>query len=211
MLEVVVWYCCEMRCMVFALVSTLVACLKRRGIMMDIELIQPTAKTIEEKEIMPSMDIVSETDLEEVRNAVDNANREVTTRFDFRGVEASFEWKKPNVTLKAEGDFQLKQMCDMLRSQLTKRNVDAKAMAVGDASATGKNWSQQVTFKEGIEQDVAKQVVKLIKGEKLKVQAAIQGEQVRVTGKKRDDLQAVMQLVRSAELEQSFQFTNFKD
>lgn len=200
-----------MRCMVFALVSTLVACLKRRGIMMDIELIQPTAKTIEEKEIMPSMDIVSETDLEEVRNAVDNANREVTTRFDFRGVEASFEWKKPNVTLKAEGDFQLKQMCDMLRSQLTKRNVDAKAMAVGDASATGKNWSQQVTFKEGIEQDVAKQVVKLIKGEKLKVQAAIQGEQVRVTGKKRDDLQAVMQLVRSAELEQSFQFTNFKD
>lgn len=160
---------------------------------------------------MPSMDIVSETDLEEVRNAVDNANREVTTRFDFRGVEASFEWKKPNVTLKAEGDFQLKQMCDMLRSQLTKRNVDAKAMAVGDASATGKNWSQQVTFKEGIEQDVAKQVVKLIKGEKLKVQAAIQGEQVRVTGKKRDDLQAVMQLVRSAELEQSFQFTNFKD
>ena len=189
--------------MVFALVSTLVACLKRRGIMMDIELIQPTAKTIEEKEIMPSMDIVSETDLEEVRNAVDNANREVTTRFDFRGVEASFEWKKPNVTLKAEGDFQLKQMCDMLRSQLTKRNVDAKAMAVGDASATGKNWSQQVTFKEGIEQDVAKQVVKLIKGEKLKVQAAIQGEQVRVTGKKRDDLQAVMQLVRSAELELS--------
>lgn len=157
------------------------------------------------------MDIVSETDLEEVRNAVDNANREVTTRFDFRGVEASFEWKKPNVTLKAEGDFQLKQMCDMLRSQLTKRNVDAKAMAVSDASATGKNWSQQVTFKEGIEQDVAKKVVKLIKGEKLKVQAAIQGEQVRVTGKKRDDLQAVMQLVRKAELEQSFQFTNFKD
>jgi len=160
---------------------------------------------------MPSMDIVSETDLEEVRNAVDNANREITTRFDFRGVEASFEWKKPNVVLKAEGDFQLKQMCDMLRSQLTKRNVDAKAMNIEDASATGRNWSQQVTFKEGIEQDMAKKVVKLIKAEKLKVQAAIQGEQVRVTGKKRDDLQAVMQLVRTAELEQSFQFTNFKD
>ena len=84
-------------------------------------------------------------------------------------------------------------------------------MAVGNASATGKNWSQQVTFKEGIEQDVAKKVVKLIKAEKFKVQAAIQGEQVRVTGKKRDDLQAVMQAVRKAELEQSFQFTNFKD
>jgi hypothetical protein len=99
----------------------------------------------------------------------------------------------------------------MLRSQLTKRNVDAKAMNVEEASATGKNWSQQVTFKVGIEQDVAKKVVKLIKGEKLKVQAAIQGEQVRVTGKKRDDLQAVMRLVKTAELEQSFQFTNFKD
>jgi len=160
---------------------------------------------------MPSMDIVSETDLEEVRNAIDNANRELTTRFDFRGVEASFEWKKPVVTVKAEGDFQLKQLCDMLRSQLTKRNVDAKAMTVGSASATGKNWSQQVTFKEGIEQDVAKKVVKRIKAEKFKVQAAIQGEQVRVTGKKRDELQAVMQVVRKADLEQSFQFTNFKD
>ncbi|PCI55171.1 MAG: YajQ family cyclic di-GMP-binding protein [Gammaproteobacteria bacterium] len=160
---------------------------------------------------MPSMDIVSEINLEEVLNAVDNANRELSTRFDFRGVEASFEWKKPNVTLKAEGDFQLKQLSDMLRSQLTKRQVDAKAMTLGAASASGKNWSQQVTFKEGIEQDVAKKVVKLIKTEKLKVQAAIQGEQVRVTGKKRDDLQAVMSLVRNAELEQSFQFTNFKD
>ncbi|TYK65940.1 YajQ family cyclic di-GMP-binding protein [Colwellia echini] len=160
---------------------------------------------------MPSMDIVSETDLEEVRNAVDNANREITTRFDFRGVEASFEWKKPNVVLKAEGDFQLKQMCDMLRSQLTKRNVDAKAMNIETASATGKNWSQQVNFKEGIEKDVAKKVVKLIKEEKLKVQAAIQGDSVRVTGKKRDDLQAVMRLLKMAELEQSFQFNNFKD
>ena len=160
---------------------------------------------------MPSMDIVSETNLEEVRNAVENANRELTNRFDFRGVEASFEWQKPKVALKAEGDYQLKQMSDMLRSQLTKRNIDAKAMNVGDASATGRNWRQDITFKEGIEQDMAKKVVKLIKAEKFKVQAAIQGEQVRVTGKKRDDLQAVMQLVRKADLPQSFQFTNFKD
>ncbi|MBL0711879.1 MAG: YajQ family cyclic di-GMP-binding protein [Colwellia sp.] len=160
---------------------------------------------------MPSMDIVSEINLEDVRNAVENANRELSTRFDFRGVEASFEWKKPNVSIKAEGDFQLKQLCDMLRSQLTKRQVDAKAMTLGDASASGKNWNQSVSFKEGIEQDVAKKVVKLIKAEKFKVQAAIQGEQVRVTGKKRDDLQAVMAMIRKAELEQSFQFTNFKD
>ncbi len=160
---------------------------------------------------MPSMDIVSETNLEEVRNAVENANRELTNRYDFRGVEASFEWQKPKVALKAEGDYQLKQMSDMLRSQLTKRNIDAKAMNVGDASATGRNWRQDITFKEGIEQDMAKKIVKLIKAEKFKVQAAIQGEQVRVTGKKRDDLQAVMQLVRKADLPQSFQFTNFKD
>jgi uncharacterized protein YajQ (UPF0234 family) len=99
----------------------------------------------------------------------------------------------------------------MLRSQVTKLQVDAKAMTLGSPSASGKTWSQQVSFKEGIKQDVAKKVVKLIKAEKLKVQAAIQGEQVRVTGKKRDDLQSVMQLVRTAELEQSFQFTNFKD
>ena len=157
------------------------------------------------------MDIVSEINLEDVRNAVDNANREIDTRFDFRGVEASFEWKSPNVTMKAEGDFQLKQLSDMLRSQLAKRKVDAKAMNLGDASASGKNWTQQVSFKEGIEQDVSEKVVKLIKEEKLKVQVAIQGEQVRVTGKKRDELQAVMSLVRKAELEQSFQFTNFKD
>jgi len=160
---------------------------------------------------MPSMDIVSETDMEAVRNAVENANREISTRFDFRGVEASFDWKKPIVTVKAEGDFQLKQLCDMLRSQLTKQKIDAKAMTIGDASATGKNWSQQVTFREGIEQDVAKKLVKLIKAEKFKVQVAIQGEQVRVTGKKRDELQTVMAMVRKADLEQSFQFTNFKD
>lgn len=158
------------------------------------------------------MDIVSEINLEEVRNAVENANREVSTRFDFRGVEASFEWKKPNVVVKVEGDdFKLKQLCDILRSQLTKRNVDAKAMTVGPGSASGKHWSLDVSFKEGIEQDVAKKVVKLIKAEKFKVQAAIQGESVRVTGKKRDELQSVMSLIRQADLEQSFQFNNFKD
>ncbi|GAA0820543.1 YajQ family cyclic di-GMP-binding protein [Colwellia sp. D2M02] len=160
---------------------------------------------------MPSMDIVSEINLEEVRNAVENSNKEISTRFDFRGVAASFEWKKPAVTIKTESDFQLKQMCDVLRGQLTKRSVDPKSMTLEEPSATGKNWSQKITFKEGIEQDVAKKVVKLIKAEKLKVQAAIQGEQVRVTGKKRDDLQATMRLVKEAELEQSFQFTNFKD
>jgi uncharacterized protein YajQ (UPF0234 family) len=160
---------------------------------------------------MPSMDIVSEINLEEVRNATENAHRELSTRFDFRGVTASFEWKKPSVKMKSEGDFQLKQMADMLRSQLAKRHIDAKALTLSSIEHTGKNFSQDATFKEGIEQPEAKKVVKLIKDSKLKVQAAIQGEQVRVTGKKRDDLQAVMKLIREADMEQSFQFNNFKD
>jgi len=160
---------------------------------------------------MPSLDIVSEINLEEVRNATENATKELATRFDFRGVTASFEWKSPVVTVSGEHDFQLNQLLDILRSNLAKRKVDAKAMTFGDFVQSGKTFTTKVTFKEGIEQDVAKKVVKLIKEEKLKVQAAIQGEQVRVTGKKRDDLQAVMQLIRQADLEQSFQFTNFKD
>lgn len=160
---------------------------------------------------MPALDIVSETNLEEVRNATANSTKELSTRFDFRGVEASIEWKAPVMTLRAENDFQLQQLQSLVRGNLAKRKVDAKAMSVSATSHSGKTFSQQVTFKEGIEMPVAKKLVKLIKDSKIKVQAAIQGEQVRVTGKKRDDLQQVMQLVREAELEQSFQFTNFKD
>ncbi len=160
---------------------------------------------------MPSMDIVSEIDMEEVRNATDNTARELDTRFDFRGANASVEWKKPTVVLKAEADFQLTQLVTMLRGQLAKRSIDAKALTLSKVEHSGKTFTQTVTFQEGIEQPVAKKVVKLIKDSKLKVQAAIQGEQVRVTGKKRDDLQSVMKLVREAELEQSFQFNNFRD
>ncbi|MDN3653149.1 YajQ family cyclic di-GMP-binding protein [Thalassotalea ponticola] len=160
---------------------------------------------------MPSFDIVSEVNMEEVRNASENASRELATRFDFRGVEASFEYKNPNVTVKAEGDFQVKQMLDMLRAQLAKRQIDAKAMTVGKMDHTGKTYTQPISFKVGVEQAVAKKLVKLIKDSKIKVQASIQGDKVRVQGKKRDDLQAVMALVRDADLEQSFQFNNFKD
>ncbi|WP_440876639.1 YajQ family cyclic di-GMP-binding protein [Thalassotalea sp. PLHSN55] len=160
---------------------------------------------------MPSLDIVSEINLEEVRNATENCNRELSTRFDFRGVEASFEWKKPNISVKAAESFQLRQMTDILRAQLMKRQIDAKAMKIGEPSFSGKTVNQTVSFQEGIEQPVAKKLVKLIKDSKLKVQAAIQGDKLRITGKKRDDLQAVMKLVRDADLEQSFQFENFKD
>lgn len=138
---------------------------------------------------MPSFDIISEVEAVELRNAVDNANRELSTRFDFRGVEASFDYKDESVKLTAQDDFQLKQMRDILRSNLTKRNVDPNAMEAKAADQTGRTWHQTVIFKQGIETDVAKKIVKLIKDNKVKVQASIQGDKVRVTGKKRDDLQ----------------------
>jgi uncharacterized protein YajQ (UPF0234 family) len=160
---------------------------------------------------MPSMDIVSEINMEEVLNATNNAKKELETRFDFRGIDASIEWKKPTVIIKAEAEMQLQQLITMLRGQLAKRNIDSKALTVSKAEFSGKTVNQTLSFQEGIEQPVAKKVIKLIKDSKLKVQGSIQGDQVRVTGKKRDDLQAVMQLVREADLEQSFQFNNFRD
>lgn len=160
---------------------------------------------------MPSFDIVSEVDMQEVRNAVENAQRELETRFDFRGVGATFEWTKDETKLTAEADFQLQQMVDMLRNKLIKRNIDVETMDVGEVVHSGKTFSLAVTFKQGIEQDVAKKLSKLIKDSKIKVQPSIQGDQVRVSGKSRDDLQAAMALVRKAELGQPFQFTNFRD
>ncbi|VUD63961.1 hypothetical protein TDB9533_03217 [Thalassocella blandensis] len=160
---------------------------------------------------MPSFDIVSEINTEEVRNAVENAERELSTRFDFRGIEASFRWNKDETTVAAEAEFQVDQMVDILRNKLVKRGIDPMTMDIGSAVHSGKTVNKKVSFKEGIETAMAKKIVKLIKDSKIKVQAAIQGEQVRITGKKRDDLQAVMQLVREAELGQPFQFNNFRD
>ncbi|MCC2616929.1 YajQ family cyclic di-GMP-binding protein [Aestuariibacter halophilus] len=160
---------------------------------------------------MPSFDIVSEVDMVEVKNAVDNANRELSTRFDFRGVEATFTLQDDAVTLAAEGDFQIKQMMDMLRNALAKRNVDTNVMDPQDNQISGKNHRKVVKFQQGIDQATAKKLVKLIKDSKIKVQTAIQGEQLRVTGKKRDDLQQVMAQVKQADLGQPFQFNNFRD
>jgi cyclic-di-GMP-binding protein len=160
---------------------------------------------------MPSFDIVSEIDLVELKNAVDNANRELSTRFDFRGVEASFELKECIVTMVADNDFQLRQMLDILRGTCVKRSVDTAAFEEKEVQHIGKIYKQAIVFKQGIEQLTAKKIIKLIKESKIKVQASIQGEQVRVNGKKRDDLQQVMALAKSAELDQPLQFTNFRD
>ncbi|QIR13727.1 YajQ family cyclic di-GMP-binding protein [Shewanella aestuarii] len=161
---------------------------------------------------MPSMDIVSEVDKVELRNAVDNARRELDKRFDFRGKNPDIELKDFVVTLSADDDFTCNQMVDLFRMQLSKRNVDPSSMEVDDKPLhTGKTFSLKVKFKEGIESLTAKKLVKQIKDSKLKVQAAIQGDSVRVTGKKRDDLQAVMRLAKESDLGQPFQFNNFKD
>lgn len=160
---------------------------------------------------MPSFDIVSEIDKHELQNAVENAERELQTRFDFRGVEASFEWKDPAATLRAEADFQINQMRDILINKLVKRGIDPATMDSSDIQHSGKSFNQNITFKEGIASDVAKKVVKHIKDGKLKVQAAIQGEQLRVTGKKRDELQAAIALVKEGDFGQPFQFKNFRD
>ena len=160
---------------------------------------------------MPSFDIISEIDMVEVRNATDNANRDIETRFDFRGVDATFELIKEKVKLCADEDFQLRQMVDILRNSLVKRGVDTSAMSSGDTHYSGKRVSLEVEFKQGVDTPVAKQVVKAIKDAKLKVQASIQGDKVRVVGKKRDDLQEAMQLIRTSELGQPFQFDNFRD
>lgn len=160
---------------------------------------------------MPSFDVVSEISNDEVRNAVENASRELETRFDFRGVEASFEWKPDETIIAAEGDFQIKQMLDILRNKLVKRGVDPDVMSTEKADHSGKVCKTRVTFKEGIEQDLAKKIVKTIKESKVKVQAAIQGDKIRVTGKKRDDLQDTIALLREANLGQPLQFNNFRD
>jgi uncharacterized protein YajQ (UPF0234 family) len=160
---------------------------------------------------MPSFDIVSEVDLHQLTNAVDQSNRVVETRFDFKGIEATFEREEFAVTLTAESEMQIQQMEDMLRANLIKCKIDPLAMQVDKPQASGKLVRQKVTLKNGLEQELAKKIVKLIKEEGLKVQAQIQGDQVRVTGKKRDDLQTVIALLREKKLEQPLQFTNFRD
>jgi uncharacterized protein YajQ (UPF0234 family) len=160
---------------------------------------------------MPSFDVVSEVNLHEVANAVDQANREVDTRFDFKGSNARFEQNESVITLHAEVEFQLQQMLDMLQTKLAKRGVDIACLKIDPPQIAGKQAKQTVTLIQGIDAPLAKKIVKLIKDAKLKVQAAIQGEKVRVTGKKRDDLQEVIALLRGAELEQPLQFDNFRD
>jgi uncharacterized protein YajQ (UPF0234 family) len=160
---------------------------------------------------MPSFDVVSEVDLHELTNAVDQASRIVTNRFDFKGVQASFEREERTVVITAEAEFQVVQMEDLLRAALIKCDIDPGAMESGEPVTTGKQVKQTVVLRHGLDSARCKTIVKQIKEAKMKVQAQIQGDQVRVTGKKRDDLQTAMALLRKAEIGLPLQFTNFRD
>ena len=160
---------------------------------------------------MPSFDVVSELDMHEVTNAVDQANREVTTRYDFKGVDAKFETGDGFVTMHAEVDFQLQQMLLILQEKLVKRGIDIKCLELKDIEEANLKCRQQVLLRSGLDKELAKKIVKLIKDKKLKVQSQVQGEQVRVTGKKRDDLQQVIAMLKEADLELPLQYQNFRD
>lgn len=161
---------------------------------------------------MPSFDTVCEPDLVEVRNAVDNAAKEIGTRFDFKGTAAAIELKDKEITLIGDAEFQLSQVEDILRAKLTKRNVDVRFLDKGSVQKIGGDKVKQVIkVKNGIEAETGKKIQRLIKDSKLKVQAAIQGDAVRVTGAKRDDLQAAMALIKKDVADLPLSFNNFRD
>jgi len=160
---------------------------------------------------MPSFDVVSEIDQHELANAVDQASREISQRFDFKGVKARFEVKDSTITLHAEVEFQLKQMLEILKLKLTKRGIDIVCLEAKEPEVNLAAARQEVILRQGIAQESGKKLQRLIKDSKIKVQAAIQGDQLRVTGKNRDDLQEAIALIRKAELDRSVQFKNFRD
>ena len=160
---------------------------------------------------MPSFDIISEIDMHEVSNAIDQANREIQTRFDFKGSESEFSLEKNEIILKTDNEFQLKQMREILLTKLSKRQIDIGCLETKDPVISGKTVKQNILLRQGIDTNLAKKIVKNIKDEKLKVQASIQGEQIRVSGKKRDDLQTVIAHLQKQDFDLPLQFSNFRD
>jgi hypothetical protein len=160
---------------------------------------------------MPSFDVVSDFDAHEARNAIDQANREVTTRFDFKGTGSKFELEGEIVALTSQSDFQLKQMLDILRQKLAKRGIDIACLEEKEPEFSGSEARQQVIMRKGIDTDLARKLVKRVKASKIKVQAAIQGDKLRISGKKRDDLQAVIALLKDADVALPLQYENFRD
>jgi uncharacterized protein YajQ (UPF0234 family) len=160
---------------------------------------------------MPSFDAVSELNGHELANAIDQANRELAQRFDFKDTGARFELAEFSVTLHAQVDFQLKQMLEIMKLRLSKRGIDLKCLEVKEPQTTLATAQQEVLLRHGVDAETGKTLTRLLKDSKLKVQASLQGDKVRVTGKQRDDLQAAMALLRGAKLDRPLQFNNFRD
>jgi uncharacterized protein YajQ (UPF0234 family) len=160
---------------------------------------------------MPSFDIVSEVDMHEVANAIDQTNRELDTRFDFKGSDARVESTDAVLSLQAGNEFQIRQMLDILHKKMAKRGIDIDALSEGDVETSGSRAKLEITIRQGIDQDSARKIIKLIKESKIKVQSSIQGDKVRVSGKKRDDLQEVIGLLREARTGLPLQYINFRD
>lgn len=160
---------------------------------------------------MPSFDVVSEVDSHELTNAVDQTNREVSNRFDFKGSNARVEQSENELQLEAGSEFQIGQILTILHQKLSKRGIDVASLEEGTLEERGNRAYQKLTVREGIDKETAKKIVKKVKDSKIKVQAAIQGEQVRITGKKRDDLQQVISLLKEVEFGLPLQFNNFRD
>lgn len=160
---------------------------------------------------MPSFDAVSEVDLHELTNAVDQANREIANRFDFKGSDARVEGSDGVLTLHGQNEFQLRQMLDILHKKLVKRGVDIDSLEEGKVEESGNRARQALNVRQGIDKETARQIVKLVKDARLKLQASVQGDQVRISGKKRDDLQQAIAAIREAKLALPLQFINFRD
>ena len=160
---------------------------------------------------MPSFDAVSELNLHEVTNAIDQANRELSQRFDFKDTGARFELQEFTVTLNAQVDFQLRQMLEILKLRLSKRGIDLACLDIKEPHTTLSSAQQELVLRHGIDADTGRKIARVVKDSKLKVQASIQGDKVRISGKQRDDLQAAIALLRGAKLDVPLQFTNFRD
>lgn len=160
---------------------------------------------------MPSFDVVSEIDSHELNNAVDQCNREVSNRFDFKGSNSRVEQKENILTLIAPAEFQVKQISDILQTKMSKRGIDVACLDFGDIQESNNEARQDIVVREGIDKELARKIVKLVKGSKMKVQAAIQGEQVRITGKKRDDLQDTIAFLKEQKFGLPLQYNNFRD
>jgi len=160
---------------------------------------------------MPSFDVVSEFDAHEASNAVDQANREVTTRFDFKGTGSKFTLEGDVISVSSQTDFQLKQMADILRQKLSKRGIDIACLKEEEPEITGSEARQKIIMRQGLDTPLAKELVKKIKSSKIKVQSSIQGVKLRISGKKRDDLQAVIALLKDSDTELPLQYENFRD